>query len=428
MLSAPTSLFFTLVAIIAYTTSNVAQIYMLDSPGLSLYGLFVYFLLSLTILSFTLLLVLSLVWKDVRILLPSHSSSQRRLFCCTLCGGRGERRQGVAPFAFSLNRITQTELLFLLGLNNALASLLQWYATPPNREPPLLNSVIPCLAVLCAVPFSKWFLGDSKHYLALKPLASFALIALGLAVSLLPSIIAGTSLSGDESALNVFLWSLINVISQLPSAAALVGTQAYLNRAESEDVDDQKADQTVLTLFQRKVVAILRFVAYNQISVATAVLCLFWLDFLPWFGSGDSPQTLFSKIGFAFQCSLNLGGTLQDCTALTPLWSILAVFPYIFYLSAIALVSADSAVYGNIVNVAQAVLQSIFFLIPGTNPNASSTPLWSTLLSVSFALGGVVLFKKWEAEFESVDCFPYLAAPREQKEELEDLSRSLLLQ
>jgi len=61
-----------------------------------------------------------------------------------------------------------------------------------------------------------------------------------------------------------------------------------------------------------------------------------------------------------------------------------------------AVVSSDSAVYGNVISVVQVVVQTAFFLIPGTNPDAQATPVWSTLLGVALSMGGVALYKTWE--------------------------------
>ena len=66
-------------------------------------------------------------------------------------------------------------------------------------------------------------------------------------------------------------------------------------------------------------------------------------------------------------------------------------------LAAIALVSSDSAVYGSVLQIAVGVLQTIVFLIPGTNPNASTTPLWSVLVSVALSVGGIAAYKRWES-------------------------------
>ena len=61
-------------------------------------------------------------------------------------------------------------------------------------------------------------------------------------------------------------------------------------------------------------------------------------------------------------------------------------------------------------------LTSLFFLLPGTNPNASNTPLWSVLTSLALSLAGLVLWKWWEAktpaegQFAAADAFAAGAA------------------
>lgn len=410
-------------SVIAYTVSNVAQIYWLSSSSLSLMGQFIFFLAAIIIMSCALLALHAARTRDWSIVLPDSDVRERRLFCCTLCAPRARAAgarlldddgdsadalldagadatdgtsDALPAFRWTFATTTQTELLFLMGLANAVASLLQWYCTPPTREPPLLNSVIPCLAVVCSVPISKWLLRDPKSYAAPAPVAAFAAIVCGLVVSLLPALLAGGGLGGAESARDLFLWTLINVASQVPSGGALVLTQAYLLRADAADAaaaaagaGDANARAT------RKLTAVLRFVAYNQCGVGVGAATLWWLDILPWFGS-EGLSEFFAGVRFAFVCSLGFGAGGPDCATTTPLWALLGVAPYAVYLGSIAVVASDSAVFGNIVLVVQTCLQSAFFLIPGTNPDAAATPVWSTLVSVALGLGGVVLFKVWE--------------------------------
>lgn len=436
-----TTIFYCIVCCVSYTTSNVAQTYWLvTGSGISLYGQFIFFLCSLVIVSFSILLIHSLREKDSLILLPDHSRNERRFFCCIFCRNSvNEREKDVqsqgesysslnntttelleienAPLPFSLtwSRISQTELLFLMGLCNASSSILQWYSTPPNREPPLLNSIIPSLAVVFAVPISKRILGDQKRYFAVVPMGAFLLIFLGLVVGLIPAAIASGSggLGGSETTQDVFLWTLVNVFSQIPSAASLIFAQAFLIRAEKGGERLGK---------KMKATAVLRYVAYNQLGVAFGVLLLWFLDVIPWFGSGESLTSMSTEIRFAFSCSLlgSLAG--NGCTSLVPIWAALGVLPYAAYLASVAALSAESAVFGNIVLVAQAALQSFFFLIPNTNPDENATPLWSVLVSVTLTLLGVAVYKHWEMQQEKDaesgevghDSFPFVKEFREE--------------
>jgi len=395
-----------IVATVSYTVSNVAQIYWLDSP-MSLYGQFVFFLLFLALLSWAQLGAFAAWRRDARVLLPHHDAAQRRFFCCgTLCAARRAPPAGAGGEPLLVNedapppppppppsplfslaffsRFSDAELLFCLGLNNGLAALLQWYSTPPSRTPPLLNSIIPTLAVFFSIPLSKRLMGDKRTFLAPLPALSLAAIVAGLAAALLPAALAGGGGGGGGGG-EVLAWVLINVASQLPSAAALIGIQALLLRNPGE---------------QR--LTIMRFLAYNQVGVAALLLACFWVDFLPWFGTpGSTLGGLGAGVAGAFRCSL-LGPAGGDarCSPLAPLWALLGLLPYLAYLAAMGVVSQDSAVYGNVVSVVQAVVQTAFFLIPGTNPDAQATPVWSTLLGVALSVGGVALYKRWEMREE----------------------------
>jgi hypothetical protein len=66
--------------------------------------------------------------------------------------------------------------------------------------------------------------------------------------------------------------------------------------------------------------------------------------------------------------------------------------------------------------VAQAALQSLFFLIPNTNPDNASTPVWSALVSVALTLLGVGVYKHWEMlqdKDKEQDAFPLVKEFRE---------------
>ena len=54
-------------------------------------------------------------------------------------------------------------------------------------------------------------------------------------------------------------------------------------------------------------------------------------------------------------------------------------------------------------------LTSAYFLIPGTNPNASHTPLWSVLVSLVLSLAGLVTWKWWEAQTPAEEQFAVTA-------------------
>jgi hypothetical protein len=390
------AIFFSLTA---YTLSASAQTYWQLAP-ISLYGQLLFFLSAVSAFALLLLLALALYARDPTILLPHSDPQQRRLFCFTLCPcacprARARARAPAAPLPpFSLPlrwaALTQTELLLLLGLNNASASLLQWYANPPARQPPLISALVPTLQAFFAVPLARHALGDARPFLrggGWLPCASALCVCLGVAVSVAPSAAAPPSAPAQEPGADVLAWTLLNALSQVPSAMALVGAQAYLLRAGA-----MRRGAPPL----RRAIALARFVLYNQVGVGLAVGACAWLDLLPWFGS-STPSTWWSGLRFSFACSLGLAGSDAACPPSTPLYAALTVLPYALYLGGIALVAGSSAVFGNVLETAQSALQALVWLVPGVNPAPQDTPLWSALGSFALMVGGVGLLRAWEA-------------------------------
>ena len=416
-------------AISCYAGSSVFQVYWLQAP-LSLYGQFLFFLLFMALMTFAMLAALAVFLGDPRVLLPHHRRSGRRLFCCVLCGrltdvvsseavlesagavkGLSDGEDGCGSDSsasrggcrrFAWVALSQTEVLALLGVNNGLAAILQFWATPPTRTPPLIATVVGSLSVVAAIPLSKFALGDRKKYLAPAPIAAVALIGASVFLSLAPAALAGGSLAGSESARDVIIWTIINVVSQVPSAMANIGAQAYLVRggARLHGVAGRTAS----------LVGVLRFVAYNQVAVAALTLVCFWADVLPYFGSTPDLRALAAGVAYSFACSLlgpaaagapPVGLPAGACDARTPLWAVLSIAPYGGYLVGMAVVSQDSGVFSTVVAVVTSTVLAVIWLIPGVNPAAAATPLWAVLPALFLGLAGTALYKRWEMTGEA---------------------------
>jgi hypothetical protein len=317
-----------IIAVTGYTISNVSIVYWLTAP-LSLYGRLLYIIAGITLFSFCMLVALACYYRDHRILLTHHDRSGRRLFCCTLCSCvstnepeitdddrsadhmSGESQAAVAAAAAAVaaatsaprfsgclrwQQLSQTEVMCLLGVNNALLSLLVFFATPPTREPPLLGSLLASLSVVAAIPLSKYSLHDRKRYCAVLPLCAVTLIVASTAIALLPTVISGGGLGGAESATDVLAWTLVVAVVQVPVALANVSVQALLLRAGAHLPGEPGRRASAVGVF--------RFVFYNQLFVGLTTAALFWADLLPWFGSSDSLTQLAEGVRFSFACSL----------------------------------------------------------------------------------------------------------------------------
>ena len=58
--------------------------------------------------------------------------------------------------------------MFLMGLNNGMAGMMQFYATPPSRQPPLISAVLSSLTVVAAIPLSQYALHDKRTFASLQ--------------------------------------------------------------------------------------------------------------------------------------------------------------------------------------------------------------------------------------------------------------------
>jgi hypothetical protein len=404
--------------------STAASIYWTAAP-LSLYAELLYMLLFLGLINFAVLALLALYYRDAKILWVHHDAAQRRLWCWGVRradavtphrlappdGGLSAPPTLAARFDAYLAGLSQAEALLLLGVNNFFAASVQWYATPPERTPPLVQTILPCASLICAIPLSQIMLNDRKPYTQREPLLAVGLIAASLLVSLAPSVASASGAAasvgaGTTSPTDALAWSAVFLASQLPVAGAMISQQAFLLRSGVHRPGATWKDNQV---------AVFRMMSYNQGIVAAVLGLMWWIDVLPWFGTTLGGVDDFSNaVAYSFQCSM-LGpdgitaaepqGATSACTSSTPKFALLFLLSYVPYLAGTAVVAQDSGVFSTVVNLAQAACLSAFFLIPGTNPDPSNTPVWSVVTALLLSLAGVAVYKRWEARFSMVEQF-----------------------
>lgn len=468
-----------LLSVSGNAVGSIASVYW-TSSSLSLYGMMIFMLLGLGIIYTIIVICVAAYLKDLSILLPHSVASQRRLCCGQLCrrsrrAGFGFHKLGSEDFddhnesirnqdiheagvgllsseqasaskvmvvdpeasidpttCFSsadtvgarvgpvwLSRLTQVELLIVMGLNNVFAATTQFYATPPSREPPLLQSILPCISMVAVIPFSKLLLGDRKQYWAKEPILAVLLVTSAVLTSVLPTVLdpassSGASSSGAESSANTLAWSFVFFLSQVGTALAFTLQQAYLIRAGAL-LPGAPHSYTQITM--------LRSLMYNQLIVSGFLACLFWMDILPWWGStAGGIDDWAAGVSFSFACSLfgpssvhqsSLDGQTLVCNSSTPVYAFTFLLTYVAYLYGSMLVNTDSAVFTTALTVAQTFIVSIYWLIPGTDPNPSDTPLWSVVVAVLLSSVGIAILKNWESRTDTKDQFGLQALPIE---------------
>jgi hypothetical protein len=362
--------------VVANAAQTITSIYWTNAP-LSLWGLLMFIVLFLWLFYSVVLAAFAYAYSDWSAFAIADEPEQR-----ALC----RRHRG---------RLTLGQTMLAVSAMNSVAAVTQWYATPPDRTPPLIQSIFNSLIVVAAAPASKLLLGDRKRYCSPQPVAAVALVLASVAVSLAPTVAAlargDQHLAGGGGAL---AWSVYYALSCVPQAVAIVGGQVFQIRAGA--LRHGASDRS-----RRFIIA--RMLFYNQIYVLFFLSAAFWVDLLPWFGSSASLGTFASGAAFSFQCSL-LGprgvnpamGDPSSCPPLTPAWAAGFLGSYVVLLVAQAALTRDSAVFNTVMLLLSATTVSVFWLIPGVNPNAGATPPWSVLTSLALSLAGVVLFKRWE--------------------------------
>ena len=346
---------------------------------------------------------------DWMMYMPSHDPAQNILFSCCMRRRDGD---GTAGRGCCSGEWTMMQLTMAIGALGTLNSLMNVYASPPTRTPPLVQTVLLNAGVLFAVPLSKFFLGDKKVYCSLKPLVAGFLIAASVSISLLPSVLfglsppaAGRRLLADASeegfiggvalttepvlaaeahglgggvslsALNPFLWSLVYLFSNLPWAADCIVEQAFLLRAGAHDDDMPASELATVTL---------RLLFWQALWQVVFIWSICFVDLLPWFGFSATFSEFRENTVHGIVCSMAgpraahaVSGWSDGCTTWAPAWAVAMAGGYVISYIADAVLIRVSASLSMLNYVLIAAVTTAVWLIPGVNPEPSNTPLWS---------------------------------------------------
>ena len=348
---------------------NASIVYWTAAP-ISPFGILLYANLFFTSFFGLLLVIFAAVTRDKSALLVADSPIQRSLFTLTKRGA------------------TLAQLAALVGLLNIANGFLIVYASPPDRTPPLIQAVLQNSGVLFAVPASKLVLGDRKAYCARAPLAAGALVAASIGVSVLPTVLAGVGGEFSGGAAR-WAWIAIYLIGIAPGAAYNVVQQLFLIRAGALAPGASR-----LTVARSS----LRALFYCNLAQLLWLLALWWVDVLPWFGASAHVADFSNNTRFSLRCSLGL----EDCGlaqfgVVPAVWAGAFAAGYCVSYIGSVLLNRESAAFNMLAAVITTALTSLYFLLPGTNPASSTTPLWSVLSALVLSLSGLVLWKRWEA-------------------------------
>lgn len=201
-----------------------------------------------------------------------------------------------------------------------------------------------------------------------------------------------------------------------PHAAAGLGGGGDAGGAEGEEGGAETFLSQYSSAEMMNLTASLRMLFYGSLFQLLAMLSFFWVDLMPFFGYAASVaapgETLlkasWQSTAFTLLCSfagpsaaslVSVDGLAQppSCSSSAPLYAYAFLAAYtVSYLGG-ALLNQESSAFTMLVFSLTTVATTAFWLIPGLNPHAEHTPLWSVLTSLLLCLLGVWLWRSWES-------------------------------
>ena len=323
-----------------------------------------------------------------------------------------ESRLLLSPLRPSGFRLSHAQILCAAGACNAFNGILIVYASSSIRTPPLIQAILQNCNVLFSVPFSKLVLGDTKVYLAPEPLRAAGVVAASVAVSLAPTIaaVAQGRATGGFNGLNSLAWVAVYTAGLAPAALLAVLQQLYFIRTGALRQGVTGREQLRGTL---------RALMFSNLMQPLVYVLLFWVDVLPWFGSSADVGDWVAVTRFSLACSVggpalagsmggaggSSGGGGGVCAPAAPVWAWAFIGAYIVAYFGGAALNRESATFNMLCLVVVTASTALVWLIPGVNPESTTTPLWSVLASLALSLGGSWLWKRWEARTPAEEQF-----------------------
>jgi hypothetical protein len=100
----------------------------------------------------------------------------------------------------------------------------------------------------------------------------------------------------------------------------------------------------------------------------------------------------------------------RTCDAGAPAWAYVFIFAYIVAYFGGAALNRESATFNMLCLVVVTASTALVWLVPGVNPESTTTPVWSVLVSLVLSIGGSVLWKRWEDKTPPEEQFSVAAA------------------
>eukprot|EP01091_Cochliopodium_minus_P015880 TRINITY_DN5768_c0_g1_i2.p1 TRINITY_DN5768_c0_g1~~TRINITY_DN5768_c0_g1_i2.p1 ORF type:complete len:250 (-),score=42.81 TRINITY_DN5768_c0_g1_i2:78-827(-) len=231
---------------------------------------------------------------------------------------------------------------FLIGFFNTLNGIFIVYSSDPTRTPPVLQAILANTSIFWGILTTKLIVGKNApmNYCQTTPIFSLLMITSGIILSLLPTVIG--TIKGTIPFFHGaggLIWSVLFMLGVIPGSIINVIEERFLKMRKREEKDNENRSR-----FFDMVVML----AYSGTCQLICMICLFWVDLIPNFGSSNgSIHAFFDNIYLSLKCFLHID---PHCT--NNIWlGVLFTVDFLFNFIASALLNETSANYGLIASV-----------------------------------------------------------------------------
>ncbi|CAG2227093.1 crt homolog 3-like [Mytilus edulis] len=271
----------------------------------------------------------------------------------------------------TLRPTSSYKILFMMGLFTAMNGILVVYASPPNRTPPYLqgilqSSVIPFTVLLRLVILRK---GIS----IVRGICTM-IVLVGIFITIEPQIWgldadAGETGSKPESTGARILWPFCFLMGFLPVGLMNVFCEKELQKEEGQSFS---------------------FITWGQYFQTAIMVCFFWVDFVPGFGSSSSGKDFFHRLQKGLHCSFS---TESSCNNLGgKAWLFYTGYTFGNLFQFLLIQYAEGAVYAVVVQALVSPIAALFWNLFQYNPQTDVFQYKPTMdTTTAFTFGGLLL-------------------------------------
>jgi len=251
-----------------------------------------------------------------------------------------------------------------IGILNALNGLLVVNASPGKRTPADLQAILAQSALPFTFLLSKLIKSEK---LKSNQLYGVSIVCLGIFLSLIPVFVSlGNGEIGNFTLTNL-LWCIIFLLGNLPAAACNV----YQDK-----------------LLKDEPVEVIQTLAWSSIYQFLMMLSMFWLNFLPWFGTAGSYTEWTNEMSFSFNCFFS------QCTNSWYLGSLFISAYILTYITSGILLKYMSANYTILLNsLSMPCAVTFWILFPQLNDmTISSLSITMDYISLFIVIAGIIYY------------------------------------